>query len=219
MPIVKNLTTREIESIQIDEGVVIINYGETDERPLVPCRGGGEFIATANIRDIEFDGRNGKTAGTQVIDEQAADLKVTTISMTPENLWLALPFARIFDANGQAVTNPASAATIKNPKMGIIPSSAYLVNVTMFAKLVGGTFKKITLYKPMTEEGIDVKAVQKAEGELALDFHAHYGTDDLDGELWEVTEISSFEMRRVAAGGSGSNSGGSESGSGSSGTG
>lgn len=196
--IVKNLTTTEIESIQIDEGVVIINYGETDERPLVPCRGGGEFTANATIRDIEFDGRNGKTAGTQVIEEQAADLKVTTISMSNENLLLAIPFARIYDANGTEVTAAASAKVIKNPKMGIIPESAYLKNVTMFAKLVGGTFKKITMYKPMSEDGIGVKAVQKAEGELALDFHAHYGTDELDGELWEITEISSFEMRKAA---------------------
>lgn len=200
MPIVKNLTKKEIESIQIDEGVVIINYGESDERPLVPCRGGGEFSATATIRDIEFDGRNGKTAGTQVIEEQAADLNVTTISMSNENLLLAMPFARIFDDKGKDVTDVTKAVTIKNPKMGIIPETAYLKNVTMFAKLVGGTYKKITIYKPMTEDGMSVKAVQKAEGELALNFHAHYNTDDLDGDLWEVTEISSFDMRKASSG-------------------
>lgn len=195
MPIVKNLTKKEIENIQIDEGVVIINYGEDDERPLVPCRGGGEFTAAASIRDIEFDGRNGKTAGTQVIEEQAADLKITTISMSNENLLLAIPFARIFDNEGSEITDIAKAAVIKNPKMGFIPETSYLKNVTMFAKLVSGTYKKITIYKPMTEEGLSLKAVQKAEGELSLDFHAHYGIDDLDGELWEIAEISSFERR------------------------
>lgn len=34
MPIVKNLTKQEIEKIQIDEGVCILDYGKTNERPL-----------------------------------------------------------------------------------------------------------------------------------------------------------------------------------------
>ena len=55
MSIVKNLTKKEIEKIQIDEGVIVLDYGETTERPLAPCRGGGEFTATATLRDIEFD--------------------------------------------------------------------------------------------------------------------------------------------------------------------
>ena len=67
---ITNLTTKQIESIQIDEGVIFLNYGETDERLLAPTRGGGEFAATVTVRDIEFDGRHGKTTGTQVIEEQ-----------------------------------------------------------------------------------------------------------------------------------------------------
>ena len=31
---ITNLTTKQIESIQIDEGVIFLNYGETDERLL-----------------------------------------------------------------------------------------------------------------------------------------------------------------------------------------
>ena len=42
---ITNLTTKQIESIQIDEGVIFLNYGETDERLLAPTRGGGEFAA------------------------------------------------------------------------------------------------------------------------------------------------------------------------------
>ena len=38
---IKNLTTAQIESIQIDEGVVFLDYGETGERMLAPTRGGG----------------------------------------------------------------------------------------------------------------------------------------------------------------------------------
>lgn len=200
MPIVKNLTKQEIEKIQIDEGVCILDYGETTERPLLPCRGGGEFSATATIRDIEFDGRVGKTAGMQTIDEQAASLKVTVINMSQQNLALAMPFCRMLDKDGREVTGgiTAAPATIKNPKMGIIPDAAYLKNITMFARLIDGTYKKITIYKPMHEGGLTAKATQKAEGELALELVAHYTTDELDGDLWEVTEVTSFDLRKAA---------------------
>ena len=197
MPIVTNLTQVQINNIQIDEGVLIIDYGETTERPLLPCRGGGEFSATATVRDIEFDGRVGKTAGMQSIDDQAASLKVTVINMSQQNLALAMPFCRMYDAQGNEITSDLSITpvTIGNPKTGIIPTSAYLKNITMFAKLIGGKFKKITIYRPMHESGISCKAVQKAEGELSLEFLAHYPTENLDaGNFWEVTDVDNFSL-------------------------
>ncbi len=177
---VTNLTKKQIENIQIDESVIFLNYGETDERVLAPTRGGGEFVATVTVRDIDFDGKHGKTAGAQVIEEQGASIKVTTLCMSQENLALAIPNCTITNDDGK---------TIKNPKTGVIPLEAYLKNVTMFAKLIGGKYKKIVIYNPMHETGFTAKAVQKAEGELGLEFLAHYKHSDLDGDLWEVTEI------------------------------
>lgn len=178
---VTNLTTQQIESIQIDEGVIILNYGEADEQYLAPTRGGGEFTASVTVRDIEFDGRHGKTAGTQAIEEQNASLKVTTIGLTQENLARAIPNCTI-EGDG----------SISNPRTGVIPLNAYLKNVTMFARLIGGTYKKITIYNAMHETGIGIKAVQKAEGELALEFHAHYHHTDLDGKLWNIAEADAI---------------------------
>ena len=177
---VTNLTKKQIENIQIDESVIFLNYGETDERVLAPTRGGGEFAATVTVRDIDFDGKHGKTAGTQVIEEQGASIKVTTLCMSQENLALAIPGCVVKDKDGNAISNP---------KTGIIPDSAYLKNITMFAKLISGKYKKIVIYNPMHETGFTAKAVQKAEGELGFEFLAHYKHSDLDGDLWEVTEI------------------------------
>lgn len=178
---VTNLTKQQIESIQVDESLIFLDYGEETERFLAPTRGGGEFAATVTVRDIEFDGRHGKTAGTQVIEEQGASIKVTTLCMSQENLALAIPSCVVANDEGK---------TIKNPKTGVIPLSAYLKNVTMFAKLISGKYKKITIYNPMHETGFTAKAVQKAEGELALEIIAHYPHTDLDGDLWKVEEIS-----------------------------
>lgn len=187
---VTNLTKQQIESIQIDESVIFLDYGEETEQFLAPTRGGGEFAATVTVRDIEFDGRHGKTAGTQVIEEQGASIKVTTLCMSQENLARAIPSCVVEDDEGK---------TIKNPKTGVIPLSAYLKNITMFAKLISGKYKKITIYNPMHETGFTAKAVQKAEGELAFEFLAHYPHTDLDGDLWKVEEISQPPATAAAA--------------------
>ena len=191
MPTVTNLTKKQVENIQIDEGLVFVDYGEATERKLAPTRGGGEFSATASIRNIEFDGRSGATAGTQVIEEQDAILKVVSLCMSQEELLFAMPFARKQGEGDEMV--------IKNPKCGIIPESAYCKNITMFAKLVSGKYKKITIYHPMSENGLTVKAAPKAEGEISLEIRAHYTTDDLNGDLWEVKDAASVESAQPAA--------------------
>ncbi len=182
---ITNLTTTQIESIQIDEGMIYLNYGESGEIFLAPTRGGGEFSATAQIRDIEFDGRHGKTAGMQVIEEQAASLKVTTLNLSQANLAMAIPTAVVNTTSG------ANSAVV-NPATGYIAPAKYLTNVTMFCKTIGGKYKKITIYNPLHEGGINLKAVQKAEGELALEFTAHYPHTDLDGNLWKIEELTAL---------------------------
>ena len=180
---VKNLTTQQIENIQLDEGIIFLNYGLPSQRLLAPTRGGGEFAANMTVRDIEFDGRHGKTAEMQVIEEQNASLKVTTLDMSQENLALAIPNCVVESDDGK---------TIRNPRTGVIVAESYQENVTMFCKTLDGKYKRITIYRALHENGLNVKAVQKAEGEIGLELAAHYGKDDLDGDLWEVKDVTDF---------------------------
>ena len=179
---VKNLTTKQVESIQIDEGVIFLNYGLATQRLLAPTRGGGEFGATVTVRGIEFDGRQGET-DVEVIEEQGATLKVTTLDMSQENLALAVPNCVVEDDDGK---------TIRNPRSGVVRDDSYLDNVTMFCKTIGGLYKKITIYRASHKNGFTAKAVQKAEGELSFEFVAHYRKKDLDGELWEVKDVEAY---------------------------
>lgn len=189
MPTVTNLTQAQVNKIQIDEGLIYIDYGTANERKLAPTRGGGEFTATQTIRDIEFDGRVGKTAGMQVIESQEASLKVNTLCCSQKELQLALPGCR--------VSGSGDAAVIKNAKAGVmsaaVGSSVYCSNVTMFAKLMDGKFKKITIFNPANEGALSIKAVQKAENELALEIYAHYTISDLNGDLYQIEEVTSAE--------------------------
>lgn len=183
---VTNLTQAHINKVQIDEGIIFINFGEEDERLLGPTRGGGEFNITNTVRDIEYDGRRGKTLGLQAIEEQAASLKVVCLCCSQENLALAIP--------GCVVTENTGKTTITNGAGGVISSASYLKNITMFARLLDGTFKKITIFSVLHEAALDLKAVQKAEGELSFEFTAHFDPLDSTKKLWEIEDVDSLPV-------------------------
>ena len=178
------LTKTQVENIQIDHGIVFVNYGETDQKQLGPTRGGGEFVVTKNIRDIEFDGRKGKSKGLQVVDEIDAQLTVTHLDASLETLQLAMPYADYTDKK----------ITCAGNNVGIIPEDAYLKNVTMFVKVVGGGYKKITLFNAMSEADFTLTAAPKGEGEMPLEVFAHWDptdTDD-DAELYTIEDVKTI---------------------------
>lgn len=176
------LTQQQIENIQIDYGIVYVNYGEVGERRIGPTRGGGEFTVTKNIRDIEYDGRKGKTKGMQVVDEINAMLKVTILDTSMDELALAMPYA----------TYSGGKITCESSNIGVVPNSAYISNITMFAKVIGGGYKKITLYNAMAENDFTLAAVPKGEGQITLEVYAHWDVADDTANLYEIEDVGSL---------------------------
>ena len=82
----KVFTENDTKKIQIDEGIVVFNLGKENEKILGPTRGGVEMTITPEIRDIEFDGRRGKTLGMQVIDGGDATIKVVSLCCSQDTL-------------------------------------------------------------------------------------------------------------------------------------
>ena len=177
-----NLTQEQVENIQIDYGIVFVNYGVVGERQLAPTRGGGTFNATKTIRDIDFDGRKGKSKGTQVIDEINAMLSVPLMDTSMDNLAMAMPWA----------TYAADKISAKSTNLGVIADSAYLSNITMFAKVIGGGYKKITLYSAMSENDFSLAATPKAEGVIQLEVNAHWDPQDDTKDLYDIENIASI---------------------------
>lgn len=183
MPKVRNITQQQIDKIQIDEGIIFLNFEEPEERLLAPIRGGAEFSITNTIRDIEYDGKKGKTKGLQVIDDQAAVLKAKSLCCTQEDLALGIPGAVVSEENGSKV--------ITNPDNGIIGDECYLKNAVIFAKLIDRSYKKITIYNPMHEGAFNFKAAQKSENEHALELIAHFDPKS-DSKLWKIEEVAAI---------------------------
>ena len=176
------LTTTQIESIQIDYGVIYLNFGVAWETLLGPTRGGGTFDVTANRRDIEYDGMKGKSKGMQVIDDINAMLSVTILDTSMDALALAMPFA----------TFAAGILTCEIGAVGVIPDADYLTNITMFAKTIAGTYKKITLYNAMNEKDFSLAAVPKGEGEIGLEIAAHWDPTDDTADLYKIEDVASI---------------------------
>lgn len=178
------ITRKDLEKVQIDHGMVFLDYGLTSQRFLAPTRGGGEFHASVEMRDIEFDGKVAKTKGAQVIDGNAATIKVTLLNMTQENLRLALP---------GVLAEKSEDGKITSPKTGVIADENYLQNVTVFGKTLDGKYKKFVINNPMSEGELGVTMQQKAEGELEVEFTAHDSIDELGSDLWEISDADVIE--------------------------
>ena len=178
----RQITQQQLENIQIDYGMLYVNYGEVGERRIGPTRGGATFTATATLRDIEFDGSKGKTKDMVVVDDINAMLSIANMDTSMDDLALAMPWA----------TYATNILTGKSANVGVVPASSYLTNVTMFAKVVGGGYKKITLYNAMNTSPFTLAATPKAEGTVALEISAHWDPVDDTADLFQVEEVSTL---------------------------
>lgn len=172
-----HLTAGQTEKIQIDEGIVVINLGEAGEEVLGPCRGGAELKATPSIRDIEYDGKKGKT-NLQVKDSEDVSLIVKTLNCSQEMLKLAIPNSSVSNDTGKK---------IEQGDFGLITLSNYLPNVSIITRTLDNKFKILKIKNAMHEGEFNFKAVPKAENEHNLEFIAHYDYTN-DNKIWEVYE-------------------------------
>lgn len=177
MSLVK-LTEGQTEKIQIDEGLVVINLGESDEVFLGPTRGGVEFTSTPSIRDIEYDGRRGKTAGLQVKDAEDITLKVNTLNCSQEILALAIPNAVINDSDKK----------IEQGAFGVIPKEKYIKKISVITKTLDNKFKVLNVRNLLHESAFSFKAVQKSENEHNLEMIAHYDYTNPEEKLWDISD-------------------------------
>ena len=174
-----NVTATEIEKLVIDTGVVFLDYGEATQRKLAPCEGENSFVVTQEIRDIEYNGRRGKTKGLRRVTAEDATLTVNLLNLTQANLKLALPGATL-DGGTNAITNGT----------GTIAATDYLTNVTLIGDTLDGEVKIITLYNAMADGGLNISAGKKGEAGLQLTFSAHYDPANLATPIYKIEDAA-----------------------------
>ena len=191
MPATK-LTKEMVENIQIDHGIIYENYGEENQKLIGPTRGGDNFKVERTYRNIEYDGMKGDTQGLTTVDDENATLTVKTLNASLDTFAEKLPGAKITkDSSSQKITK------IESGDLGIIPDDAYIKNVTIFAQLISGEFRKITIYRALDKNGLDFSAVQKAEGEIEMAYRAHHKYDDNKAPIYSIDTIDSLEEEEI----------------------
>jgi hypothetical protein len=96
-----------------------------------------------------------------------------------------------------AMADTVNDMTLSNPnENGVVLDANYLQNITVFACLMDGRWKKITISNPMNEGDLNFKGVQKAENEHALTFYAHFNPLDVTEKLWSIEEIPDGPTKR-----------------------
>jgi hypothetical protein len=173
----RNLTQTQIDSIVLDAAILFANYGETGVREIGITKGGVEFNVTENVRDIEYDGRRGKTKGMEVVDAIDAYMKVTTLEASQANVLETLAAASL------------TTQVIANTQAGVVPTSHYLKNVTAFGKQIGtNKYKKITLFNADGQGGLTFSMTDKAEAGLTIQFNAHWNPLNVADPLYKIED-------------------------------
>ena len=174
------LTSRTIESLQLNAGVLLTAYtkGEdiAEEDILGATRGGGSFTAVPTMHQAAVDGAPTYVVGLERCDDWVVTLNATMVELNDEAITRAL---------GVGVTKTGTTDkvfTVKNT-----------VNATDFKDLfwVGdlsnGQNVVIKIKNALNTGGLNLTFSDRGEGTYALALIGHYTVSDLETAPFEIT--------------------------------
>ena len=157
-------------------------------------KGGGEFSAVPNIRQIEVDGTKGRTKGLEYIDYWDVYIKATIVEATTDAIKSALCAANVdagSDTKYDVITGKSE-----------IELSDYIDNVTWVGKLSGSNEPVIIIVdNALNTDGLKLTVQDKSEATIPMTFYGHYDTESLEEPPFHVfypkKEVSSTEVSQT----------------------
>lgn len=181
-------TTETAKSLLLNAGAYFKNYDvDTDDfdsavtagKLIGATKGGGEFSAVPEIRQIEVDGVAGRAKGLETIDSWDIYLKANVLEVK--------------EATIQSGLAASSVDTSTNTDYDIITASNnlevsnYIDNITWVGTLSGSDKPVIIqIFNALNTEGLKFSTTDKAEATISLTFYAHYTQDDLDTPPFKI---------------------------------
>lgn len=181
-------TTETAKSLLLNAGAYFKNYNVgTDDfdsavaagKLIGATKGGGEFSAVPEIRQIEVDGVAGRAKGLETIDSWDIYLKANVLEVK--------------EATIQSGLAASSVDTSTNIDYDIITASNnlevsdYIDNITWVGTLSGSDKPVIIqIFNALNTEGLKFSTTDKAEATISLTFYAHYTQDDLDTPPFKI---------------------------------
>lgn len=181
-------TTETAKSLLLNAGAYFKNFDVgTDKfdsavaagKLIGATKGGGEFSAVPEIRQIEVDGVAGRAKGLETIDSWDIYLKANVLEVK--------------EATIQSGLAASSVDTSTNTDYDIITASNnlevsdYIDNITWVGTLSGSDKPVIIqIFNALNTEGLKFSTTDKAEATITLTFYAHYTQDDLDTPPFKI---------------------------------
>lgn len=181
-------TTETAKSLLLNAGAYFKNFDvSTDDfdsavvagKLIGATKGGGEFSAVPEIRQIEVDGVAGRAKGLETIDSWDIYLKANVLEVK--------------EATIQSGLAASSVDTSTNIDYDIITASNnlevsdYIDNITWVGTLSGSNKPVIIqIFNALNTEGLKFSTTDKAEATISLTFYAHYTQDDLDTPPFKI---------------------------------
>lgn len=181
-------TTETAKSLLLNAGAYFKNYdvGTDDFDSAVAAgkligatKGGGEFSAVPEIRQIEVDGVAGRAKGLETIDSWDIYLKANVLEVKEATIQSGLAASSVDSSTN---TNYDIITASNNLEV-----SDYIDNITWVGTLSGSDKPVIIqIFNALNTEGLKFSTTDKAEATISLTFYAHYTQDDLDTPPFKI---------------------------------
>ena len=174
-----------IDSSAIDTTTTAEDFAEIlqdaveEGKSLGATTGGGTFVATPEVRQIEADGMRSPIIGSTVFDSWDIQLTTTLKEITPENLAYSLATSERDPDTGAIVINNTLLPEHYIPVMG------------WAGRLLDGRLVYIEIQNALNIVGTTLTFTDKGEGTIAVAFRAHQA--DLSRMQYAPVKIFYFE--------------------------
>lgn len=181
-------TSATAESLVLNAGAFFKNFtvgtdtfdsAVTAGKLIGATKGGGEFSAVPEVRQIEVDGVAGRAKGLEVIDSWETYLKATVLEIKEDTLMLGLGAATKTE-NAQTGYDAISADAS-------IELTDYIENITWVGTLSGSNKPVIIqVYNALNTDGLKLSVQDKSEASIEMTFYGHYAQGSLDTAPFKI---------------------------------
>lgn len=181
-------TTETAKSLLLNAGAYFKNFDvSTDDfdsavtagKLIGATKGGGEFSAVPEIRQIEVDGVAGRAKGLETIDSWDIYLKANVLEVKEATIQSGLAASSV-----DSTTNTEYDIITASNNLEV---SDYIDNITWVGTLSGSNKPVIIqIFNALNTEGLKFSTTDKAEATISLTFYAHYTQDDLDTPPFKI---------------------------------
>lgn len=181
-------TAKTSENLLFNAGAFFVNFfpgtdtfesAVTAGKLLGATRGGGQFSAMPEFRNLEVDGVKGKAKGLQVIDAWEVKMSANVLEVTREGMARALASTAV----DTATSTTHDIVTARNQ----VNLTDYVDNITFVGTKSGSDQPVIVqIYNALNKNGLTLQTQDKGEAVIAMDFEGHYDDSDLDSPPFAI---------------------------------